>query len=111
MTALVGFVATMLCLTSMFCIVKLIARYRSGETPIPQVPGSPVPWDGMVVASLFVLVSAGSGCFVLQQYKQCFLSNNQAPQVIANREYNDRYNGRLVAKAQTSSDISCSQTR
>ena len=72
MTALVGFIATMLCLTSMFCIVKIIARYRSGETLIPQVPGSPVPWDGMVVVSLFVLFLVCQGaCVAAAQQMRC----------------------------------------
>lgn len=82
MTALVGFVATMFCLTSMFCIVKLIACYRSGETLIPQVPGSPVPWDGMVVASLLCLFLLGQGLCVAA-VQTMFPANNQSPQVIA----------------------------
>tara|TARA_Y100000385_G_scaffold282967_1_gene338310 strand:+ start:1666 stop:2529 length:864 start_codon:yes stop_codon:yes gene_type:complete len=82
MTALVGFVATMLCLTSMFCIVKLIARYRRGETLIPQVPGSPVPWDGMIVASLFVLFLVGQGVCVAA-VQAMFPAGNQSSQVIA----------------------------
>tara|TARA_Y100000766_G_scaffold283120_1_gene297984 strand:+ start:2343 stop:3206 length:864 start_codon:yes stop_codon:yes gene_type:complete len=83
MTALVGFVATMLCLTSMFCIVKLIGRYRSGETLIPQVPGSPVPWDGMVVVSLFVLFLVCQGACVAAA-QQMLLVGEQASQVVTN---------------------------
>ncbi len=83
MTVLVGFVATMLCLTSIFCIVKLIAGYRSGETPIPQVSGSPVPWDGLVVASLFVLFIICQGLCVAAA--QAMLPvRDQVPQVISN---------------------------
>jgi len=83
MTVLVGFVATMLCLTSIFCIVKLIAGYRSGETLIPQVSGSPVPWDGLVVASLFVLFIICQGLCVAAA--QAMLPvRDQVPQVISN---------------------------
>jgi membrane protease YdiL (CAAX protease family) len=67
----------------MFCIVKLIARYRSGETLIPQVPGSPVPWDGMVVASLFVLFLVCQGVCVAAA-QQIFLVSDQASQVVTN---------------------------
>ena len=83
MTALVGFIATMLCLTSMFCIVKIIARYRSGETLIPQVPGSPVPWDGMTVASLFCLFLLCQGLCVAAA-QAMFPAGDQAAQVISN---------------------------
>ena len=55
MTALVGFVATVVCLTSLFCVVKLLVRYRSGEPLLPPLPENPASWDGFDVASLFVL--------------------------------------------------------
>ena len=83
MTALAGFVATSVCLTSMFCIVKLIARYRSGEPLIRQVPGSPVPWDGIIVASLFVLFLVCQGLCVAAA-QQLFPVGDQAPQVVSN---------------------------
>ena len=83
MTALAGFVATSVCLTSMFCIVKLIARYRSGEPLIRQVPGSPVPWDGIIVASLFVLFLVCQGLCVAAA-QQLFPAGDQAPQVVSN---------------------------
>ena len=83
MTALAGFVATSVCLTSMFCIVKLIARYRSGEPLVRQVPGSPVPWDGIIVASLFVLFLVCQGLCVAAA-QQLFPVGDQAPQVVSN---------------------------
>ena len=83
MTALAGFVATSVCLTSMFCIVRLIARYRSGEPLIPQVPGSPVPWDGIIVVSLFVLFLVCQGLCVAAA-QQLFPAGDQAPQVVSN---------------------------
>ncbi len=83
MTVLAGFVATSVCLTSMFCIVKLIARYRSGEPFIPQVAGSPVPWDGIIVASLFVLFLVCQGLCVAA-VQQLFPVGDQAPQVVSN---------------------------
>ncbi len=83
MTALAGFVATSVCLTSMFCIVRLIARYRSGKPLIPQVPGSPVPWDGIIVASLFVLFLVCQGLCVTAA-QQLFPVGDQAPQVVLN---------------------------
>ncbi|MGI9446163.1 MAG: CPBP family intramembrane glutamic endopeptidase [Pirellulales bacterium] len=83
MTALAGFVATSVCLTSMFCIVKLIARYRSGEPLVWQVPGSPVPWDGIIVASLFVLFLVCQGLCVAAA-QQLFPVGDQAPQVVSN---------------------------
>ena len=83
MTVLAGFVATSVCLTSMFCIVKLIARYRSGEPLIRQVPGSPVPWDGIIVASLFVLFLVCQGLCVAAA-QQLFPVGDQAPQVVSN---------------------------
>ncbi len=83
MTALAGFVATSVCLTSMFCIVKLIARYRSGEPLIRQVPRSPVPWDGIIVASLFVLFLVCQGLCVAAA-QQLFPVGDQAPQVVSN---------------------------
>ena len=81
MTALIGFLVTALCLTSMFCIVKLIARYRSGETPIPQVPRSPVPWDGMTVASLLCLFLLCQGLCVAAA-QAMFPAGDQSPQVM-----------------------------
>ncbi|MGB0655567.1 MAG: lysostaphin resistance A-like protein [Pirellulales bacterium] len=83
MTALAGFVATIVCLTSMFCIVRLIARYRRGEPLIPQVLGSPVPWDGIIVASLFVLFLVCQGLCVTAA-QQLFYVDDQAPQVVSN---------------------------
>ncbi len=83
MTALAGFVATSVCLTSMFCIVKLIARYRSGEPLVRQVPGSLVPWDGIIVASLFVLFLVCQGLCVAAA-QQLFPVGDQAPQVVSN---------------------------
>jgi membrane protease YdiL (CAAX protease family) len=67
----------------MFCIVKLIARYRSGEPLIRQVPGSPVPWDGIIVASLFVLFLVCQGLCVAAA-QQLFPVGDQAPQVVSN---------------------------
>ena len=83
MTVLAGFVATSVCLTSMFCIVKLIARYRSGEPLIRQVPRSPVPWDGIIVVSLFVLFLVCQGLCVTAA-QQLFPVGDQAPQVVSN---------------------------
>ena len=84
MTALVGFVAAMLCLTSMFCIAKLIGRYSTGEALIPQVPGSPVPWDGFMVASLFCLFLLCQGLCVAAAQAMFPSTGIQAPQVISN---------------------------
>ena len=82
MTALVGFVAAMLCLTSLFCIAKLIGRYSTGEALIPQVPGSPVPWDGLMVASLFCLFLLCQGLCVAAAQAMSPASD-QTPQVIS----------------------------
>ncbi|MDA8041802.1 MAG: hypothetical protein MPJ22_05220 [Pirellulales bacterium] len=83
MTALFGFLVTVLCLTSMFCIVKLIGRYRTGQTLIPQLPGNPVPWDGLMVASLFCLFLLCQGLCVAAA-QAMFPGGDQAPQVISN---------------------------
>ena len=55
MTVLVGLLATVVCLTSLFCVVKLLVRYRSGKPLLPPLPENPASWDGFDVASLFVL--------------------------------------------------------
>ena len=70
MTLLVGFLATIVCLTSLFCIVKLIVRYRSGEPLLSPLPENSAPWDGFDVASLFVLfiVCQGLCVAVVQQF-------------------------------------------
>lgn len=83
MTALIGFLVTMLCLTSMFYIAKLIGRYRTGEALIPQMPGSPVPWDGLMVASLFCLFLLCQGLCVAAA-QAMFPTGDQTPQVISN---------------------------
>jgi len=83
MTALFGFVAAMLCLTSVFCIAKLIGRYSTGEALIPQVPGSPVKWDGFMVASLFCLFLLCQGLCVATAQAMSPASY-QTPQVISN---------------------------
>ncbi len=83
MTDLIGFLATMLCLTSMFCIVKLIVRYRSGEPLLTPLPENPASWDGFDVASLFVLfiVCQGLCVAVVQLY---FPAANSDTQVFSN---------------------------
>ena len=70
MTLLVGFLATIVCLTSLFCIVKLIVRYRSGEPLLSPLPENSASWDGFDVASLFVLfiVCQGLCVAVVQQF-------------------------------------------
>ena len=70
MTLLVGFLATIVCLTSLFCIVKLIVRYRSGEPLLSPLPENSASWDGFDVASLFVLfiVCQGLCVTVVQQF-------------------------------------------
>lgn len=81
MTDLFGFLATMLCLTSMFCIVKLIGRYRTGEALIPQLPESPVPWDGLMVVSLFCMFLLCQGLCVAAA-QAMFPAGDQSPQVM-----------------------------
>jgi membrane protease YdiL (CAAX protease family) len=66
----------------MFCIVKLVARYRSCETLIPQLPESSVPWDGLIVASLFCLFLLCQGICVAAA-QAIFPAGDQAPQVVS----------------------------
>ena len=69
MTALVGFVATVVCLTSLFCVMKLLIRYRSGEPLLSPLPENPASWDGFDVASLFVLFIVCQGlCVAVVQH-------------------------------------------
>ncbi len=69
MTVLVGFPATIVCLASFFCIVKLIVRCRSGEHLLTPLTENLASWDGFDVTSLFVLFIVCQGlCVGLVQY-------------------------------------------
>ncbi|MBT7727302.1 MAG: hypothetical protein HN703_00260, partial [Planctomycetaceae bacterium] len=69
MTVLVGLLATVVCLTSLFCVVKLLVRYRSGDPLLSPLPENPASWDGFDVASLFVLFIVCQGlCVAVVQH-------------------------------------------
>jgi len=82
MTALVGLLATVVCLTSLFCVVKLLVRYRSGDPLLSPLPENPASWDGFDVASLFVLfIVCQALCVTVVQH---FFPVGDATQVFSN---------------------------